>query len=177
MAPPPKPRVPAALVAAGVLVVAVGFGLPRLVAPPPAAATAAPSPAADDPGLRRGLVKLAGCFALVCGGCVLVVQLAAARTPPKPGATRVLAALPLDGRCVVQLVKAGDRRLLVGLDPGGVKALLELPGPPPGPIAPPPPAAAPAAVVGPVKVAAPDDPELMDRITAVIARLTAKPPA
>lgn len=161
MAPPTKPRVPAALVAAGVLVVVIGFGLPRLVSP--AAASTAP----DDPGLRWALVKLVGCFALVCGGCVLVVKLAAAQTPPKPGPTRVLAALPLDGRCVVQLVKAGDRRLLVGLDPGGVKALLELPGPAPD---------APT-VVGPLRVAAPAEPPLVDQIAATIARLTAKPPA
>jgi flagellar biogenesis protein FliO len=39
----------------------------------------------------------------------------------------VLASITL-GRCAIHLVKAGDRRLLVGTDPGGVKALVELAG-------------------------------------------------
>lgn len=206
MAPPPSTtpfRVPPALIGVGVLVMVVGFGLPRLLpavdpgAPPvsptaPAPAAPAPAPAgASDPGLRWSLVKLAACFAVVCGGCVLVVKLGAGRVPPKPGQTRVLATLSPDGRCRVQLVQAGERRLLVGLDPGGVKALLELPGPAPDL----PPAPAPAGepvVVGPIRVTVPAgpvaaaparaeapaaEPPLVDQITAIIARLTAKPPA
>jgi flagellar biogenesis protein FliO len=88
---------------------------------------------------------------VVCGLCVGVARLVARKPPPPATGMAVSAALAVDPRCSVYLVTAGDRRLLLGVDAAGVKAVLELPGPPepaasteatvPGP-----------AVVGPVRV-------------------------
>jgi flagellar protein FliO/FliZ len=57
----------------------------------------------------------------------------------------MLASLAVDARCVVHLVRIGERRLLVGVDSAGVKAVTELSEavPPPEP-----------AVIGPQRVAA-----------------------
>jgi hypothetical protein len=94
----------------------------------------------------------------------------------------VLAALPVDARCAVYLVRAGERRLLIGTDPAGVKALVELPG---AAIEPPPePPAEPAAVepsaealrpAPPPLVAVPATPPGRDEILALLARLRAGP--
>jgi flagellar biogenesis protein FliO len=40
---------------------------------------------------------------------------------------RILEALALGGRCSVYLLQAGDAKILAGVDPGGIKALLPLP--------------------------------------------------
>ncbi|MDB5312214.1 MAG: hypothetical protein JWO38_6416 [Gemmataceae bacterium] len=182
--PPPAARRPAAaLIGVGVLVVALGFGLPRLapdVLPDPKPAASEPAPVApaapvpvDGPGVGVSLARLAGSLVVVCGLCVAVTRLIGRRpAAPKPG-MEVIASLPVDARCAVYLVRAGDRRLLVGLDAGGVKALVELPGPGPLPETPASPAepAAPAGsvVVGPVVV--PADPPTPDEIADLIARL------
>lgn len=42
---------------------------------------------------------------------------------------RLLESLPLGGRCSVFLLKAGDARVLVGVDQTGIKSLLPLPQP------------------------------------------------
>jgi hypothetical protein len=67
---------------------------------------------------------------VVCGLCVLVAWWIGQKPPPTPGAMEVLASIAV-AQCVLHLVRAGDRRLLVGTDPGGVKAIVELPGPEP----------------------------------------------
>ncbi|MBX9628679.1 MAG: flagellar biosynthetic protein FliO [Gemmataceae bacterium] len=176
-APPPARRVPPLLVGAGLLVIAGGFGLPRVL-PEPAPATpadpaskAAPAPPADGPGLGASLGRLAVSLVVVCGLCVGVARLVAKKpTAPQKGMT-IAAALTVDPRCSVYLVTAGDRRLLLGVDPAGVKAVLELPGPPPEP-APRPEAAAEPVVLGPVRVAAPAIP---GDIAAVLDRLRQQP--
>lgn len=181
MAPAPRqpPKVPPRLLAAGVLVMAVGFGLPRLMTTSPAPAkpepTAAAAPALppDGPGLGASLVRLAVCLAVVCGLCVGAARLVAKPPPAPPKGMAVTAALPIDPRCTVYLVTAGDRRLLVGTDPAGVKAVVELPGPPPEAATPEPAAAAAEpVVVGPVKVPAPAlAPTLRDDIAQLLDKL------
>jgi flagellar biogenesis protein FliO len=42
---------------------------------------------------------------------------------------RVLESLPLAGRCSIFLLQAGETKVLVGVDHGGIKALLPLPQP------------------------------------------------
>jgi len=180
---PPGPRVPPALIGVGVLLAALGFGLPRLTpdaaptvaavepAPQPAAATkpALPTPIApvDGPALGASLARLAGSLAVVCGLCVAAARVAARRTAAGPdGAMEVLASLPIAGRSSVYLVKAGERRLLIGMDGGGVKALVELPGPAPEEVAG-------TVVVGPVAVAAPVAAPTPDEIAELITRLRA----
>jgi hypothetical protein len=81
-APPPVRRVPPLLVGAGLLVIAAGFGLPRLLPDPaPAAAVAAdpgtPAPPPDGPGLGASLGRMVVSLAVVCGLCVGVARLVA----------------------------------------------------------------------------------------------------
>jgi hypothetical protein len=83
--------------------------------------------------------------------CILVAKWMGQKPPATPGAMEVVASIAV-GQCVVHLVRAGERRLLVGTDLGGVKALIEMPGPepetppeaPPATAETPPPAAPPA---------------------------------
>src|SRR6266545_926470 len=138
----PKPkRLSPALIGAGVLVIALGFGLPMLTpgaapeAPAPrdpAAKQAAPAPIQPPAatGIGASLLKLVIGLVVVCGLCVLVARWMGQKPPATPGAMEVVASIAV-GQCVVHLVRAGERRLLIGTDLGGVKALVELPGPAP----------------------------------------------
>lgn len=191
---PPVRRVPPILIGAGILVVTIGFGLPRLLpepdpdqgrtsrseSPVAAAKPGHPGPVApvDGPGLGVALARLAGSLVFVCGLCVLAARLVGKRAPAPTRNMEVLASLPVDLRCTVHLVRAGDRRLLLGIDPGGVKSLVELPGPASGqeqevlnePVSEPTPAVvSPGVVTGPVRVTVPSP--TSDDIAALIARL------
>jgi flagellar protein FliO/FliZ len=147
--PTPQPttrRFPPALIGAGVLVIALGFGLPMLTSgsvPEPqdtprdliAKKNAANDPVApiqppDATGLGASLLRLLIGLAVVCGLCVLVARWFRPKPTAAPGAMEVVASIEV-ARCVIHLVRAGDRRLLIGTDLGGVKAILELPGPEP----------------------------------------------
>lgn len=141
MTPPPAPPRPsgkfASLVAVGVLVIAAGLLLPRLLSLSPAPAaeevvTPAPTPAPPDSSppssLIWVLVKLLFGLAIVAGACIGLARWSnRGRVTAPPGILTSLAKLAVDNQCVVHLVSAGSRRLLVGLDAGGVKVLLELP--------------------------------------------------
>jgi flagellar biogenesis protein FliO len=155
--PQPTPvRASPKLIAGGALVVILGFGLPALfggadAAPaiPAKQAKLAPEPIAPPSAGSIGLslLKLVGGLAVMCGVCVLVAKYATPKPTATPQAMTVAAALRV-GACTVHLVVAGDRRLLVGTDGSGVKAVLELPPVPEAPPADAPPAAAPAAQEG-----------------------------
>jgi hypothetical protein len=175
-APPPKgPRVPPALIGAGVLVIALGFGVPLLTSGSvpdathePAAAKAASSPVQppESPNLLTALLRLLVGMAVVCGLCVVVARMIGPKAPPAPGAMDVVASIAV-GPCVLHLVRAGERRLLVGTDPAGVKAVLELPGPGPEPEPPPPEAAA----VEPAPSTASDAPPTRDEVLSLLLRM------
>jgi hypothetical protein len=123
-------------------VAALGFGLPMLTrdsapAPAPAPAQAPPAAAAkpappapiaapDATGLGASLLKLAVGLAVVCGVCVLAARYLGPKPAAAAGPMEVVASIAL-AQCVLHLVRAGDRRLLIGTDPAGVKAVLELP--------------------------------------------------
>lgn len=139
---PPRPSGKfTSLVAVGVLVVAAGLLLPRLLSLSPAPVSAEadtppnapePPPAPADGGSSSSLVwvlaKLLFGLAIVAGACIGVARWSnRARATAPPGILNALAKLAIDNRCVVHLVSAGSRRLLVGIDAGGVKVLLELP--------------------------------------------------
>ena len=139
----PKPtRLSPALVGAGVLVIALGFGLPMLTpgaAPTPEPAPSEPAgkreppppmPAPDATGIGASLLKLAVGLIVVCGLCVLLTRWVGPKPPAVPAAMEVLASIAV-ARCVLHLVRAGERRLLIGTDLGGVKTILELSGPEP----------------------------------------------
>jgi flagellar biogenesis protein FliO len=203
---PPSPpqskfaRLSPGLIGVGVLIIALGFGLPQLVPggapapaphdPNPAAVPATKPGGAVEPveppatisppsaaGIWVSLLKLVVGLAVVCGLCVLLARWMGPKPPPAPAAMEVLASIAV-GRCVVHLVKAGERRLLIGTDPAGVKALVELPGSEPA--LPPEPLPAPA----PASVAAPDEPPpptpeplTQDEILNLLLRLRTRPSA
>ena len=107
---------------------------------------------------------------VVCGLCVLVAKWVGPKTPPAPGLMDVAASIAV-GPCVLHLVRAGDRRLLVGTDPGGVKAVLELPGAPPE--APPDPPAASEPAAEPESLT---QQKLLDLLLQLRGRSAATPP-
>jgi flagellar protein FliO/FliZ len=198
-------RPPPILIGVGILVVALGFGLPRVItgttpdssAAEPNAAGAKPAPpwsgtpalptiesATERPGLVMAFARLVGGLVVVCGLCIVITRWMAKQTPAPVGTMEVLASLAVDVRCAIHLVRAGDRRLLIGTDLAGVKALTELPGrfsdlvpePLPQPAAvemPPKPASVTEAsvVLGPVSVPMPPPPPNRDEIMAILARL------
>ncbi|MBN9518849.1 flagellar biosynthetic protein FliO [bacterium] len=124
---PPVWRPHPALIGGGVLVVALGFGLPRLFADSPGPAAAEPAAAPGGPGVGTALLKMGAAVVVAGGMCAIAARYAGQRAAADAGPLAVAAALRIDGRCVLHYVRAGDRRLLVGTDPGGVKALVELP--------------------------------------------------
>lgn len=134
-APSPKPA-PSKLVPLGAAVVIAGFVLPQLFG-----GSASPTPAAqptDAPNYVSFLLKMLLGIGVLAGACVLFVRW----NKPGPVATgnmEILATVTV-ARGLVHLVRAGDRRLLIGVDPAGVKAVTELPGP------------LPSNIVGPVRV-------------------------
>jgi flagellar biogenesis protein FliO len=125
------------LIGAGVLVVALGFGLPQLAPGGAPAPDPTPAPTADHPpapipppsaaGVGVSLLKLAIGLVVVCGSCVFLARRLGPPAPAAAGTMEVLASIPF-GRCALHLVRAGERRLLIGTDAAGVKALVELPG-------------------------------------------------
>ena len=111
-----------ALIGGGVLVVALGFGVPRLLTP-----AADPAAAPAGPGVGAALLKMTAAVVVAGGLCAVAARYAGKRAAADAGPIAAAAALRIDGRCVLHYVRAGDRRLLVGTDAGGVKALVELP--------------------------------------------------
>jgi flagellar biogenesis protein FliO len=146
-AAPPRPSTTfTSLVAVGVLVVAAGLILPRLLSlspappsadaetaaplPPPASTPATePPPANPEPAsLTWVLAKLIFGLAIVAGVCIGVARWSNRASPTATtGVLTPLAKLAVDPRCVVHLVGAGGRRLLIGIDAAGAKVVLELP--------------------------------------------------
>lgn len=191
-APKPRPRPSPVLIGTGILVIALGFGLPQLapsaspaspkattadvgnskVAPPAPAPSHAPAPASPEFG--TAIARLIGGLVVVCALCVVATRYLNRRPVEPTGTMKVLASLRVAPRCVVHLVRAGDRRMLIGTDATGVKSLLELPGATPEPIdLPVTPQAvdATSVVVGPVAVAMPQ-PNQNDVLT-ILARIQA----
>ncbi len=130
--PAPRSRTKSGLIGVGVLVIALGFGLPQLFSGDTPSAPTTSEPASAAPDLGWSLVRLVGGLVVVCILCVVVTRLLN-RQPPAPAASplTLLASARVDARCGLYLVGAPGRRLLVGVDPGGVKSLVELPGEPP----------------------------------------------
>ncbi len=137
MPPTPAKPAPNKLVPIGVAVVVAGFLLPQLVGGSPTSTPAA-SAAGEAPNYAIFLIKMLLGLAVLAGACIVFVRW----KKPGPVATgnmEILATVTL-ARGLVHLVRAGDRRLLIGVDPAGVKAVTELPGP------------LPTNVVGPIRL-------------------------
>lgn len=136
MAPTPSPPRPGirsiGLLAVGLVVVGFGTLVPALLPGPSTASPNDPASSAGSADLFRPLVKLAVGLVVTAGACVLVARLFGRRPAMPPGGVlEVVDTLAVDPRCTVYLVRAGGRRLLIGSDGAGVKAVLELPGPGP----------------------------------------------
>lgn len=129
MPPPAAKPAPTKLVPIGAAVVVAGFLLPQLfgTSTPPAPPSAAASP--DYAGF---LLKMLVGLAVLAGGCVAFVKWKKP-APVAAGSMEILATVTL-ARGLVHLVRAGDRRLLIGVDPAGVKAIAELPSNVVGPV-------------------------------------------
>lgn len=144
----PKTKFPR-LAAIGAMVVLAGFLMPRLLpsASPtvnspsskaPSPKTPSPkvqsptvaSPTASTPDYSGFLLKMLFGTALFTGVCILWLR----RRDPAPvvaSGMQILATVSIGSRGQVHLVQAGPRRLLLGVDLQGVKAIAELPGLPP----------------------------------------------
>lgn len=200
----PKPaRFSPALIGAGILVIALGFGLPMLTSgalpelprDPTAKQGGPPAPiqAPEATGLGSALLRMAVGLAVVCALCVFVARMIGPKPPPAPGAMDVIASITV-GQCILHLVRAGERRLLIGTDMAGVKAVVELPGseptlPPEPPVeatattpAPPvgttlPLTPSPTTTPAPTAAAQPSTQEILDLILRLRDRPGATPPA
>lgn len=130
----PSPR----MLLLAVAVVVAGFVVPRFfpsISVSPSAP--APSPAPDYAGF---LLKMSAGTLIFAGVCFLVARKSKPASPVVPSSLEILATLPIASRGVVHLVRAGQRRLLLGVDLHGVKTITELPGP------------MPEAIIGPVRL-------------------------
>lgn len=158
--PPSTPPGPAAksvsfkiLGGVGFVVVCLGLFAPRLVPQPqPVSAESAASPvnmspAESNPTPWGTLLKMTLGVGVVAVVWIGVSRYVRRKTPPNVSShLGVEASLAVDSRCVVHLVRVGERRLLVGSDPSGVKAVVELPLAISGP------------VIGPVRVSVAAEP-------------------
>ncbi len=153
----------------GFVVVCLGLFAPKLLnnSPPPSDTQAKPlTPAATaDGSLGWTVAKMAVGVGLIAVVCIAVARYVNHKSPP-PAVTslQVLASLPVDGRCVVHLIRVADRRLLVGVDPSGVKAVAELPAEVPNPT---------PRVIGPLAVSATSAPLPAD-LTALFGALVSR---
>lgn len=196
---PPRPaafRPPPLLIGLGILVVALGFGLPRLFTSSAPDAAASEPEAADQksgsiassmaeapqsiPHLWMSLGRMAVGLVIVCGLCIAITRWMAGQKPAATGKLEVLASLAIDPRCAIHLVRAGERRLLIGTDFAGVKALVEMPGPLPetGAVDAAAASAAAGVVIGPASMPAPAAPPAptpaaatADELLALLGRL------
>jgi flagellar protein FliO/FliZ len=129
----PTPRI----MIAGAIVVALGFLAPMLLKPtsttsaPPSALANNETPnesRSHEPSPMTVVLKMAvgiGVTALLCVGLTRILN---SRTQvATSGPFEHVGSMNLPGPCVVHLVRVGDRKLLVGTDRTGVKAILELP--------------------------------------------------
>src|SRR5262249_12107825 len=83
---------------------------------------------ADKPNLGMAAARMAGSFVGVCVVFVLLARMMGKRkTAPDRGNMEVLASLAIDYQSGVYMVRAGDRKLLMGIDSTGVKSLVEVP--------------------------------------------------
>jgi len=121
-------RISPLLLGGGILAIAIGFGLPLLLAGKSEAPDAIVEPGGPEgPSLGMSLARLVGCLVLVCGLCVVTTKWLHRKASAQSGPMQIVAAMRLSSRCVVQLVQAGERTLLLGMDSSGIKAILELP--------------------------------------------------
>ena len=151
---PPPAGSKSSLVAVGAAVVVGGLLVPRLL-------TTSPEPTTPEaPSLAGPLLKLAVGLVVTAAAVVALARFTNRKAISTPSNGTVTSSLTLANRCVLHLVEMNGRRLLVGVDLGGVKAMAELPPNAVGPL----PASVPAGFA--------------DELAAVLnARAAGSPPA
>ncbi len=91
-----------------------------------------PPPVPETPGAGYLLVRLVLLTGFVLAICVGLLWLSrrlqrSARPGLKSGELEYVAALPLNARCALHLLKAGPQPVVIGTDLTGIKATLVLP--------------------------------------------------
>jgi len=109
--------------------------LPLLLAAAPAAQAARPAAQAQGPGLFGAFFALLLVLGLIVGLAWLLKRMPGSGFRPADG-LRVVASLHLGTKERAVVVEVGGRQLLLGVSPGGVTLLHELPEPLPAPEAP-----------------------------------------
>jgi flagellar protein FliO/FliZ len=127
--PAKKPSIPW-LVVGGAFVIGLGLFAPQVARSTPD--TTAPTPAlvgsTDGTSPTTIVFKMLLGIGVVAFASVGFSRVVAQQKPAAlPGTLELLASLSLDVRSAVHLVRVGDRRLLIGIDAHGVKAVTELP--------------------------------------------------
>jgi flagellar biogenesis protein FliO len=91
-----------------------------------------PPPAPEAPGVGHLIVQLfllTGFVLAICLGLFWLSRRIGRGSQPgtKSGDLEYVAALPLNSRCSLHLLKAGDQSVVIGSDLGGLKAMVVLP--------------------------------------------------
>lgn len=120
------------LVGTGVLVLAAVFLGPRIQWDSvPSTIESMPKPEVQvdsgTPNLSSSAIRVGIAFVVVCGLCVGVAKVLKPRAEAANANMVVEARLALDHRSTLCLVRAGNRRLVMGVDATGVRSLVELP--------------------------------------------------
>lgn len=157
---PPGPAVKSVsfkiLAGVGFVVVCLGLFAPKLVSTPSDAEPVVKqftTPEESNPTPWGTLLKMTLGVGVVAMVWVAVARYVGRKQPSvMPSYLGVEASMPIDFRCVVHLVRVGERRLLVGSDSTGVKAVIELPAS----------VREPTPVVGPVRVSVASEPDPAD---------------
>ena len=116
-----------------VVLAAAVMAAPAFAEPPADALTYSPPALPNTPGAGSLLLRLAALTLLSLTACAVVAWLARsgrwrARLPAAGPARLVpVADLPLDRRCSLHLLTVAGRRVVVGVDQSGLKAMLLLP--------------------------------------------------
>ncbi len=158
--PPPGPAVKSVsfkiLAGVGFVVVCLGLFAPKLIPQPSGAEPVAKqftTPDEASPTPWGTLLKMTLGVGVVAVAWLAVARYVGRKAPANtPSNLGIEASLPIDSRCVVHLVRVGERRLLVGADAAGVKAVVELPQTVGGP------------VFGPVRVSVMSSPDPADLV-------------
>jgi flagellar biogenesis protein FliO len=140
-----KRWLPIALI--GLLAVTAGIVLPQALPSVPAAPkspqvaqppgkgplTYTPPPALEPPDAKAMLTRLGIATAIVLVLCVVTLWLGkrwlvgSPSQTGKEGQLRLVETLALGNRCVVHLIHVGNRPVLIGADPSGIKTVVPLP--------------------------------------------------
>lgn len=135
--PRPKKRFSILLIIGGIVIL-LGWLMPNWLNQPNASPTSQlidPSSSTTPPtvGIQAAIVsivKMVAGIIVISSICIGIARWMNRRQKTDNSTVseqQILASVALDSRCMVHLVQLGQRRMLIGMDLGGVKSMLELP--------------------------------------------------